>query len=80
MSREPAAKQLMDAFSSGQRFREQPKTGWRDSAENLARSRLGIPPAELSLAAKDRNAWRSEFERLLPQPQKDKQKKENALN
>ena len=40
-------------------------------AEDLAWSPLKIPSTELSLGAKDRNAWRSQFELLPSQPQKE---------
>ena len=54
---EQSAKQQMDALASSKRLREQPRTCWRDYAEDLARSYLGIPLAELSLVAKNWDAW-----------------------
>ena len=48
----------------------------RNYVEDLAWSRLGIPPAKLPLVAGDRDAWRSQLELLPPQPQKDKRAKE----
>ena len=77
---ELTAKQLMDALSSGKKPRGQPRTRWRNYAEDLAGSRLDtLPgsrletlPEELPLVAKDRDVWRSQLELLPMQPQKDK--------
>ena len=55
-SHKQTVKQLMDALPSGKRPRGRPKTRWRNYAEDLAWSRLGIPQAELPLAAGDRDA------------------------
>ena len=41
------------------------RPSWQNYVEDLAWSRLGIPPAELPLVAGDRDAWRSQPE-LLP--------------
>ena len=79
-SNERTAKQLMDALPSGKRPRGRPKTRWRNYVEDLAWSRVEIPPAELLLVAKDRNAWRSQLELLPPQPQKGKRAKNSTLN
>ena len=68
MSHEQTAKQIMDAFPGSKRPRGQKRTRWRNYAEDLAWSRLGIPPAESPLVAKDQDAWRSQIELL----QKDK--------
>ena len=59
-------KQLMDALPSGKRPRWRPKTRCQIYAEDLAWSRLGIPPTELPLVAGDWNAWRSQLEPLPP--------------
>ena len=56
MSHERKAKQLKDALPSGKRPRWRPRTGWRNYVENLAWSRLGIPPAELPLVTAGRDA------------------------
>ena len=53
MSHERTAKQLMDAFRSGKGPRGRPRTRWRNYVEDLAGSRLRIPPAELPLVVKD---------------------------
>ena len=58
MSHERTAKQLMNALPSGKKPRGRLRTRWRNYVEDLAWSRLGIPPAELPLAAGDRDAWR----------------------
>ena len=72
--------ELMDAVPSGKRPRGQPRTRWRNYVEDLAWSRLGIPPAKLPLVAEDRDAWRCQLELLPAQPQKDKQAKGNTRN
>ena len=61
MSHEQTAKQLMDALPSGKRGGGRPRTRWRNYVENLAWSRLRIPPVELPLVAGDRDAWRSQL-------------------
>ena len=71
---------LIDARPNGKRPRGRPRTRWRNYVEDLARSRLEIPPAKLPLVAGDRDAWRSQLELLPPQPQKNKRAKENTLN
>ena len=77
------AKQPMDGLPSGKKPRRrnyvEPRTRWRNYVEDLAWSRLGIPPAKLPLVAGDRDAWRSQLELLPPQPQKDKRTKGNKL-
>ena len=80
MSHKQTAKPLMNALTSIKRPRGQPRTCWQNYIEDLAWSRLGIPPAKLPLVARDRDAWRSQLELLPLQPQKDKQAKENTLN
>ena len=80
MSHERTAKQLMDALPSGKRPRGRPRTRWQNYVEDLAWSRLGIPPAKLPLIEGGWDAWRSQLELLSPQPQKDKRAKENTLN
>ena len=72
MSHKQRAKQLTDALLSGKRPRGQPRTRWRNYVEDLARSRLEIPPAKLPLVAGDRNAWRSQLELLPTQHTKNK--------
>ena len=51
------AKQLMDALPSSKRPRGRSRTCWRNYVEDLAWSRLGIPPIKLPLVAGDRDAW-----------------------
>ena len=80
MSHEQTANQLMDALSRGKRPRERPRTRWKNYVEDLAWSRLGIPPAKLLLVAEDRDAWRSQLELPPPQSQKNKRAKGNTLN
>ena len=80
MFHERTAKQLMDALSCDKGPRGRPRTRWRNYVEDLAWSRLGIPPAKLPLVAGDRDAWRSQLELLPPQPQKDKRAKGKTLN
>ena len=70
MSHERTAKQLMDALPSGKWPRGRHRTRWLNYVEDLAWSRLRISPAKLPLIAGDRDAWRSQFEPLSPQPQK----------
>ena len=71
----------MDTLPSGNRSR-----GDLELAEGImlnlrmAWSRLGIPLAELLLVVIDWDAWRSQLELLLLQPQKDKWAKRYALN
>ena len=55
MFREKTAKQAMDTFRSGKRARGRPRIHWRNYLEDLAWSRLGIPPAKFPLVA-DRDA------------------------
>ena len=83
MFHEQTTKQLMDALPSGKRRRGRPKTRWRNYVEDLARLRLGIPPAELPQVAGDRDAWRSQLKLPPPPPplpQKDKRATGNRLN
>ena len=49
MSHEQTSKQLMDALPSRKRSRRRTRTSWRNYVEDLAWSRLGIPPAKLPL-------------------------------
>ena len=79
MSHKQTAKQLVDALSSGKSLEGNPELAGRIMLKS-SWSDLGIPPAELPLVAGDRDAWRCQFELLPPQPQKNKQAKENALN
>ena len=65
MSHEGTAKQLMAGLQSCKRPRGRPSSRWRNYVEDLAWSRLGIPPAKFPLVAEDRDAWRSQLE-LLP--------------
>ena len=58
--------------------RGQPRTHWQNYVEDLAWSHFGIPPAKLPLAVGDWDAWRFQLKLLCPQPQKDKQAKENT--
>ena len=51
MSHQRTAKQLMNALPRGKRPRGRPRTCWRNYVEDLAWSRLGIPPAKLPLVA-----------------------------
>ena len=53
MSHEQTAKQLLVALPSGKRPIGRPRTRWQNYVEDLARSRLGIPPAKLPLVAGD---------------------------
>ena len=76
MSHEQLAKQLVDILLIGKRSRGQPKSCWRIYAKNLAWSRLEMPPAELLLVARDRDAWRFQLKLLPPKPQKTSGKKE----
>ena len=80
MYHEQTAKQKMDALPNGKRPRRRPRTRLRNYVEDLACSRLGIPPAKLPLIARDQNAWRSQLKLLSLQPQKNKMAKGNALN
>ena len=80
MIRQRTAKQLMNALPSGKRPRGRPRTRWRNYVKDLAWSRLEIPPAELLLVSKDRDAWRSQLDLLPPKTQKDKRAKGNKLN
>ena len=59
MSYDRKAKQLMDALPSGKKRRGRPRTRSQNYIEDLAWSRLGIPPAQLPLVAGDLDAWRS---------------------
>ena len=77
MSEERTAQRLLNAFMVGKRPRGRPRTRWRDNVEDLAWSRLGVPPSELPMVAKDRDAWRFQLELLPPQPQKEKRANEN---
>ena len=61
---------------AGKRPKGRLKTCWRDYAQNLALSRLGIPPMKLPLVAKDWDAWRFSLELLSPQTQKDNRQSE----
>ena len=79
MFHKETAKQLMDALPSGKRLEGDPDS-LEEYVEDLAWSRHAILPAKLPLVAGDRDAWRSQLELLLPQPQKDKQAKGNTLN
>ena len=79
MYNEQTAKQQMDALPSGKRLRGRPRTRWHNYVEDLAWSRLGIPPAKLLLVAGDQD-WRTQLELLPLQPQKDEQAKGNTLN
>ena len=78
MSHERTAKQPMDALRSRERPRGRPRTRWRNHLKIW--SGLRILPVELPLAAGDRDAWRSQFELLPRQTQKDKRAKKDALN
>ena len=80
MSHERTANQLMDALPSGKRPRGRPRTDWRNCVEDLAWSRLGIPPTKLPLVAGHRDAWRCQLKLLLSRPQKDKRKKRKRLS
>ena len=70
----------MDGLPSGKRPREWPRTHWRNYVEDLAWLHLKIPPAKLSLVARDQDAWRSQLKLLPPQPQKNNWAKENTMN
>ena len=74
------SEQLVDALLIGKRRGRRPRTrGW-NYVEDLAWSRLGIPPAKLPLVAGDRDACKSQLELLPPQLQKDKREKGNVLS
>ena len=66
----------MDTLPGSKRPRRRPRTRWRDYAEDLAWSRLGIPRAELPLVAKDLVPWISQFELLPPATPKGQASKE----
>ena len=70
MFHEQTAKQLMDILPSGKRPRGQPRTCWQNYAEYLAWSRLEILPVSLLQVAGGWDAWKSQFQLLLPQPQR----------
>ena len=72
MSKERTAKILLCSIPIGRRPRGRPRTRWRDYAEYLSWSRLGIPAEHLSFVAEDRDAWRLQLELLPPRPLKDK--------
>ena len=72
MSQERTAKILLCSIPTGRRPRGRPRTRWRDYAEYLSWSRLGIPAEHLSFVAEDRDAWRLQLELLPPRPLKDK--------
>ena len=58
MSQERSAKILLCSTPIGRRPRGRPRTRWRDYAEYLSWSRLGIPAEHLSFVAEDRDTWR----------------------
>ena len=41
-------------------------TRWRDDADYLGWTRLGIPPEHISFVAEDRDAWRFQLKQLPP--------------
>jgi len=45
-------------YTTGKRPRGRPRTRWRDYTSDLAWSRLGVDPAELSEIAVDREVFR----------------------
>ena len=77
MSHKRTAKQLINALPRGKRVRGRPRTRWRSYVEELAWSRLEIPP---TLVARDRDACRFQLKLLHPQLQKDKRTKGNIWN
>ena len=71
MSHEQTAKQLMGALPSDKRPRGQTRTHWQNYVEDLAWSRLGIPPVKLLLVAGDQDAWRFQSEDWNVFPESD---------
>ena len=72
MPQEKTAKKLLRSTPIGRRPGGRLRTQWRDYAEDLSWSRLGIPAEHLSFVAEDQDAWRIQLDLLPPRPPKDK--------
>ena len=69
---------LQSAYTTGKRPRCRPRTRWRDCISDLAWSRLGVEPVELSEIAVDCEVFRV-FLRLLP-PRLSQGKADTTMN
>jgi len=68
MSRERLARQTLHATNAGRRPGGGPRTRWSDYNCDLAWSRLGVEPADLSEIAVDHESFRVLLGLLLPRP------------
>jgi len=66
MSHESLAKQVLLAKLTGKRPRDLPRSGWNDFIFDLAWSRVGVEPAELSEIAVDREVFQDLLQDCCP--------------